>query len=661
MSAQDVRSPDRPKLHFLGADAEEERAALGTAPVLRRNSGGQAGTALRPHAMPASACELAAASRGHKVGTSPRRHSIHGNLSAAPILRRAETVGITRSARSVTLELPMWPASPQSSRSASFSAARLPSSFSAARRSSARANSFTQQCSRSQTQSVPASPSRLRRHSNSVLAHAAALQAARANGSSASGSVRVAHVSPPADRGWISPAGVPSPVESQRADGHPTLVPGVPPVPAPAGEPSRLAAAGCLCLQPLVLDVPRIGEQLPMASGAAELALSGLSGLSARSPCSASVSPSVASPCSLSCSFRDLSLGSRRPTNDAPSTIVEGADPAGTGGSFGEAATQERSQMVHGRARFESRRRLPPSDPRGAAEEGETTGPDCSANVITALLTGADERSAEQPASIAPSSSAPLQSVGSRLLQRIAYIASLGWASAPHCASASDGSSAHEGGQREAEEWPALHFSWADEIDGPERLVDVDSVASGCRFSAELVGSFSCHGCRQLGSGPVRAKVNQDAAIICHPFGPKPQRGGSGGFFDAQAASSERTAVFCVLDGHGHCGEVVSRAAGLRLCEELQAHPRLQHEPHVAMFEAFAATEAALEAELAEEEEGDEEPGWLRRASKNSGACCTLVLLRDGEIWTANAGECALCAARAWMGMLAPTCTRAHR
>ncbi|KAG8457212.1 hypothetical protein KFE25_010914 [Diacronema lutheri] len=257
-------------------------------------------------------------------------------------------------------------------------------------------------------------------------------------------------------------------------------------------------------------------------------------------------------------------------------------------------------------------------DPHVLADDelAEGGAPDNSAAVITALLVGSGPpsplRSADRhrASGFAP----PPTPADGRSPRAGRWLASAG-----ACSADGDGVG------------PALQCAWADEVDGPERLVDA-SVSAERRFPPERVGAFSCHGAREL-NGAVQAKVNQDCALVCYPFGPRgapyldPLRSA------ALTASRERTAVFCVLDGHGAHGEVVSREVGPSVCALLQAHPRLIDEPATALVDSFAAAQALLDA--------DTRPRiGLRAQSRDSGACCTLVLLLGDELWTANLGDC---------------------
>ena len=293
------------------------------------------------------------------------------------------------------------------------------------------------------------------------------------------------------------------------------------------------------------------------------------------------------------------------------------------------AAAAARGELSVGRAHgpvYQTLRRRPSEsarlsmelDPHVLADDelAEGGAPDNSAAVITALLVGSGPpsplRSADRhrASGFAPPPT-PADGQSPRAGRRLA--------SAGACSADGDGVG------------PALQCAWADEVDGPERLVDA-SVSAERRFPPERVGAFSCHGAREL-NGAVQAKVNQDCALVCYPFGPRgapyldPLRSA------ALTASRERTAVFCVLDGHGAHGEVVSREVGPSVCALLQAHPRLIDEPATALVDSFAAAQALLDA--------DTRPRiGLRAQSRDSGACCTLVLLLGDELWTANLGAC---------------------
>ena len=60
-------------------------------------------------------------------------------------------------------------------------------------------------------------------------------------------------------------------------------------------------------------------------------------------------------------------------------------------------------------------------------------------------------------------------------------------------------------------------------------------------FNSSVVGTYSCHGMEPGESGS-HAKINQDCACVSHPVARQPG-----------------TAIFCVFDGHGRCGDAVSQ------------------------------------------------------------------------------------------------------
>jgi hypothetical protein len=213
----------------------------------------------------------------------------------------------------------------------------------------------------------------------------------------------------------------------------------------------------------------------------------------------------------------------------------------------------------------------------------------------------------------------------------------------------------------------------------------------------KVVGAFSCHGARADASGAVQAKVNQDCAVVCYPFGPRataPARGaeprsdgeaslapgaresvglgppGNVGTAPLGAISLESSpgagAVAIGLDSGASwswsgVGDVVGGGGGeggvgresCALFSVLDGHgedgevisrfvamrlgEHLQAERQLVRAPELALRTAfdAAQAEL----DADEEPGGLSDLSEDSGACCVLALLLGQELWIANAGE----------------------
>ena len=85
---------------------------------------------------------------------------------------------------------------------------------------------------------------------------------------------------------------------------------------------------------------------------------------------------------------------------------------------------------------------------------------------------------------------------------------------------------------------------------------------SDLSISEDVVGSYSCHGMEPGDEGHVD-KINQDCACCGHPF-----------------ADLERTALFCVYDGHGKCGHEVSQECMHTIYQSLEiADHELMEDP----------------------------------------------------------------------------------
>lgn len=111
-------------------------------------------------------------------------------------------------------------------------------------------------------------------------------------------------------------------------------------------------------------------------------------------------------------------------------------------------------------------------------------------------------------------------------------------------------------------------------------------------------------------------KINQDCAVVCHPY-----------------CADPLCAFFGVFDGHGRYGEVVSTAVMDFIVGELERRLLLDEGINAALTFAFEEANLHL-AQLVPKE------------AVHSGACAAVILAHGSRMWTANAGDC-----RAVMGV----------
>eukprot|EP00953_Heterococcus_sp_UTEX-ZZ885_P033833 17579-Heterococcus_DN1.PRE.2 len=88
---------------------------------------------------------------------------------------------------------------------------------------------------------------------------------------------------------------------------------------------------------------------------------------------------------------------------------------------------------------------------------------------------------------------------------------------------------------------------------------------------------------------------------------------------------SATAALLCVFDGHGEHGDKVSNFAMLEMSTRLALHPSIITDPAKALKECFVAINSALS-------DMGETPLY-------SGSTAVVVLIRDGQMWSANAGD----------------------
>lgn len=130
-----------------------------------------------------------------------------------------------------------------------------------------------------------------------------------------------------------------------------------------------------------------------------------------------------------------------------------------------------------------------------------------------------------------------------------------------------------------------------------------------------VVGSYSCHGMEPGEDGGVD-KINQDCACMGYPF-----------------AGLERSALFCVYDGHGKFGHEASQEAMHTVYHMLEvAHKELMADPCGTLADAFEACNVHLRIMACEE--------VLEVNALESGACAVVAFLHHQELFVAGVGDC---------------------
>ena len=130
-------------------------------------------------------------------------------------------------------------------------------------------------------------------------------------------------------------------------------------------------------------------------------------------------------------------------------------------------------------------------------------------------------------------------------------------------------------------------------------------------FPGNIVGTFSCHGIEPSyeSNGDAVSKINQDRGCMVYPF-----------------AGNERQALFCVFDGHGEKGDLVSHTVMHEIQKRLAVALKLKDDPPAALKAVFLEVDQFLKVKLG-------------TAAKYSGTTAVAVLLRDSHVWVANAGD----------------------
>ena len=139
-------------------------------------------------------------------------------------------------------------------------------------------------------------------------------------------------------------------------------------------------------------------------------------------------------------------------------------------------------------------------------------------------------------------------------------------------------------------------------------------------FPGHIVGMFSCHGVEPSPCAEgIVSKINQDRGSFTYPF-----------------AGDENQALFCVFDGHGECGEVVSHAVMLEMPKRLAAALQKSDDPPAVFEKVFIVIDEALPQLVGS------------NACENSGTTGVVVLLRGTHCWVAHVGDSRAVVGSAW-------------
>ena len=136
------------------------------------------------------------------------------------------------------------------------------------------------------------------------------------------------------------------------------------------------------------------------------------------------------------------------------------------------------------------------------------------------------------------------------------------------------------------------------------------------RLGPTILGNFSCHGAEpDDATGNPVGKTNQDCSCAVSPVG-----------------GQEGVALFCVFDGHGQHGHIVSKEALVSMHFELERSSKLSSRPAEALTAAFEAVQAHLIC-LG----GQKNP---KVPARESGACGLVAYLAGETLTVAGAGDC---------------------
>ena len=139
-------------------------------------------------------------------------------------------------------------------------------------------------------------------------------------------------------------------------------------------------------------------------------------------------------------------------------------------------------------------------------------------------------------------------------------------------------------------------------------------------FPGHIVGTFSCHGIEPSSNAErARTKINQDRGSITYPF-----------------AGDDNLALFCVFDGHGAYGDIVSHVVMLEMQERLTAALQKSDDPPAALEKVFIEIDEALPQLIGS------------NTCQNSGTTGVVLLLRGTHCWVAHVGDSRAVVGSSW-------------
>lgn len=156
-------------------------------------------------------------------------------------------------------------------------------------------------------------------------------------------------------------------------------------------------------------------------------------------------------------------------------------------------------------------------------------------------------------------------------------------------------------------------------------------------FPSTVLGTYSCHGIEPSWTDEgYTEKINQDRGCVVHPF-----------------RQNLREAVFCVFDGHGEHGDLVSQYVMTEVPRRLETNAKLTSNPEQALKEIYVDIDKALGTEAVAK--------MPNLQPLFSGTTAVVVYMRENTMWIANAGDsrAVLCTRQASMNR-AVNLTRDH-
>ncbi|CAM9545095.1 unnamed protein product [Chrysoparadoxa australica] len=154
-------------------------------------------------------------------------------------------------------------------------------------------------------------------------------------------------------------------------------------------------------------------------------------------------------------------------------------------------------------------------------------------------------------------------------------------------------------------------------------------------FPPELLGTYSCHGMEpSWETGGAAAKINQDRGCVVHPF-----------------LGSPACALFCVFDGHGEKGDVISNFAMNQMVERLAVHPSTKNDPEAALTEVFVSINKDLSKSMGLTYNHPSLESLLPKhclsslgnvqgaEPEYSGTTAVVIMLQFGKLYVASVGD----------------------